>query len=300
MSVTAKEEQDHGTATEHRPDEVAGRRSLLRRFLREPLSLVGMAIVLTMVLAIAFAPSVSPYEPNEQDVLNSLESPSAEHPLGTDQLGRDNLSRLLHGGRWSLGIATVATVIVMISGMALGLIAGYVGRWTDAVVMRAVDVMLALPTLLLVLAIIGTLGTSVPLLLFAIVISTWQQYARVMRGLVLSMREREFILSARAVGASHLRIMVRHILPNTISPVVVLASLQIGNLVLLLAALGFLGFGVQPPAPEWGTMLNEARVHFRANPQQMLYPGAAITVAVLGFNLLGDGLRDVLDPRMTV
>lgn len=300
MSVTAKEEQDHRTATEHRAGEVAGRRSLLRRFLREPLSLVGMAIVLTTVLAIAFAPSVSPYEPNEQDVLNSLESPSAEHPLGTDQLGRDNLSRLLHGGRWSLGIATVATVIVMVVGMALGLLAGYVGRWTDAVVMRAVDVMLALPTLLLVLAIIGTLGTSVPLLLFAIVVSTWQQYARVMRGLVLSMREREFILSARAVGASHLRIMVRHILPNTISPVVVLASLQIGNLVLLLAALGFLGFGVQPPAPEWGTMLNEARVHFRANPQQMLYPGAAITVAVLGFNLLGDGLRDVLDPRMTV
>lgn len=300
MSVTAKEERDHRTATDHCAGEVSERRSLLRRFLREPLSMVGMAIVLTMVLAIAFAPSLSPYAPNEVDVLNSLESPSAEHPLGTDQLGRDNLSRLLHGGRWSLGIATVATVIVMISGMALGLLAGYVGRWTDAVVMRAVDVMLALPTLLLVLAIIGTLGTSVPLLLFAIVVSTWQQYARVMRGLVLSMREREFILSARAVGASHMRIMLRHILPNTISPVVVLASLQIGNLVLLLAALGFLGFGVQPPAPEWGTMLNEARVHFRANPQQMLYPGAAITVAVLGFNLLGDGLRDVLDPRMTV
>lgn len=300
MSVTAKEEQDYRTATEHRADEVAGRRSLPRRFLREPLSLVGMAIVLGMVLAIVFAPSLSPYEPNEQDVLNSLAEPSAEHPLGTDQLGRDNLSRLLHGGRWSLGIATVATVIVMVVGMALGLLAGYLGRWTDAVVMRAVDVMLALPTLLLVLAIIGTLGTSVPLLLFAIVVSTWQQYARVMRGLVLSMREREFILSARAVGASHLRIMLRHILPNTVSPVVVLASLQIGTLILLLAALGFLGFGVQPPAPEWGTMLNEARVHFRANPQQMLYPGAAITITVLGFNLLGDGLRDVLDPRMTL
>lgn len=300
MSLTATEEQDHRTATEHRPDEVSGRRSLPRRFLREPLSLVGMAIVLAMVLAVVFAPSVSPYEPNEQDVLNSLAEPSAEHPLGTDQLGRDNLSRLLHGGRWSLGIATIATVIVMVVGMALGLLAGYLGRWVDAVVMRAVDVMLALPTLLLVLAIIGTLGTSVPLLLFAIVISTWQQYARVMRGLVLSMREREFILSARAVGASHLRIMLRHVLPNTISPVVVLASLQIGTLVLLLAALGFLGFGVQPPAPEWGTMLNEARVHFRANPQQMFYPGAAITIAVLGFNLLGDGLRDVLDPRMTL
>lgn len=275
-------------------------RSLWRRFLRDRLSMLGLAIVVTLVLAALFAPVISPHDPAEQDVLNSLAGPSAEHPLGTDQLGRDNLSRVLHGTRWSMGIAVVATAIVMVIGVTLGLLAGYLGRWTDATIMRGVDIFLALPTLVLVLAIIGTLGTSLGILLLGIVVATWPLYARVMRGLVLSMREREFVMSARAVGASHLRIMVRHLLPNTISPVVVLASLQTGNLILLLAALGFFGLGVQPPTPEWGTMLNEARVHFRSNPQQMFYPGAAITLAVLGFNLLGDGLRDVLDPRLTL
>lgn len=280
--------------------EIAPRRALWRRFVRDRLSMLGLAIVLCLIMAAVFAPELSPYPPNEQDVLNSLAGPSAEHPLGTDHLGRDNLSRLLHGARWSLGVAVVATAFIMVIGVTLGLLAGYLGRWSDAVIMRGVDVLLALPTLVLVIAIIGTLGTSTAMLLFAIVVSSWAMYARVMRGLVLSMREREFVLSARAVGASHLRIMFRHILPNTVSPVVVLASLQTGTLVLMLAALGFLGFGVQPPTPEWGTMLNEARVHFSSEPQQMLYPGAAITIAVLGFNLLGDGLRDVLDPRMTL
>lgn len=300
--MTVEVEQEH---TERAPAEDPGggavpHRALWRRFLRDRLSMLGLVIVVALVLAAIFAPELSPQPPNEQDVLNSLAGPSAEHPLGTDHLGRDNLSRLLHGARWSLGVTIVATVFITLIGATLGLLAGYVGRWTDAVVMRGVDVLLALPTLVLVIAIIGTLGTSTPMLLFAIVVSSWTLYARVMRGLVLSMRERQFVLSARVAGASHVRIMFRHILPNTVSPVVVLASLQMGSLILMLAGLGFLGFGVQPPTPEWGTMLNEARVHFRSDPQQMLYPGVAITLAVLGFNLLGDGLRDVLDPRMTL
>lgn len=302
MAVEAQQAQDGKREREQpvSPTRLSRRRSLGRRLLRDRLSLVGLGIVVVLLLAAAAAPAISPHDPNEQEAVDRLAGVSADHPLGTDHLGRDNLSRLLYGGRWSLGVAFVTTAAVMTIGVVLGMIAGYFGRWADAIVMRLVDMLLALPSLVLALAIVGTLGPGIGNVMVALIAATWVLYARVTRGLVLSAREREFVVSARASGASHMRIMGRHILPNVISSVIVLASLQTGRVVLALAALGFFGLGVQPPTPEWGTMLNEARPFLMRAPSLMIYPGVAITLTVVGFNLLGDGLRDVFDPHLTV
>ncbi len=245
-----------------------------------------------------FAPLLAPHDPTVIDPLRSLEGSSREHLLGTDELGRDVFSRLLMGARWSLGIAALATVCVMFVGTTIGLVAGYLGGWVDAVVMRIVDALLALPSLVLYLAIIGTLGPGIRNVFIALVVISWASYARVMRGLVLSVRERAFVRASRSLGAGNSRLMLRHILPNVISPIVVLATLQLGGTILALAALGFFGLGAQPPTPEWGTMINQGRLFLQTNPGLMVYPGIAISLAVLGFNLMGDGLRDVLDPQL--
>jgi peptide/nickel transport system permease protein len=187
---------------------------------------------------------------------------------------------------------------VMVVGTMIGLVAGYVGGWVDGLVMRIVDALLALPNLLLYLAIIGTLGPGIRNVFIALVSISWASYARVMRGMVLSVRERTFVRASRSLGAGDGRLMFRHILPNVISPIVVLATLQLGGTILALAALGFFGLGAQPPTPEWGTMINQGRLFLQTNPTLMIYPGVAISLAVLGFNLMGDGLRDVLDPQL--
>lgn len=272
-----------------------GRR--LRRLLTDRLSIVGLLIVTTMLGLALAAPWIAPHDPAEQNVMNRLSEVSGTHPLGTDHLGRDVLSRLLFGARWSLGIAASASVIVMVIGVTAGIVAGYYGRFIDAALMRLVDVLLAFPDIVLVLAVVGTLGGGAQNLLLALVAFSWVGYARVVRGLVLSIREREFVLASRGLGGTDLRIMLRHVLPNVVSPVMVLVSLRTGGVILAVAALGFFGIGVSPPTPEWGTMLNQARPFISTAPQLLFYPGAAITVAVLGFNLLGDGLRDVLDPH---
>ncbi|HVL98199.1 MAG TPA: nickel transporter permease [Egibacteraceae bacterium] len=274
------------------------RRPYVRRFFRDRLAMTGLAIVVAFGLAAVFAPALSPHDPNAQEVLARLAPPSLEHPLGTDHLGRDMLSRLLYGTRWSLGAAVAATLLVLVIGLPAGLVAGYYGGLLDTMIMRLVDVLLALPPLVIALAVVGTLGPGVRNVMIALVGVTWVLYARVVRGLALSLRDREYAVAARALGASNFRIMSRHIVPNMISPVLVLASLQTGKLLLALAALGFFGLGVQPPTPEWGTMLNQGRAFLTSAPQLMIYPGAAITLVVLGFNLLGDGLRDVFDPRL--
>lgn len=275
-----------------------GRR--LRRLLGDRLSVVGLIIVAVMLGLAVVAPWIAPYDPHSQDVVNRLAENSAEHPLGTDHLGRDVLSRLLFGARWSLGIAAIASLSVMLIGVTVGIVAGYYGKYVDAVIMRVVDVLLAFPDIVLVLAIVGTLGGGAQNLLLALVAFSWVGYARVVRGLVLAIREQEFVLASMGLGGTDLRIMIRHILPNVISPVMVLVSLRTGGVILAVAALGFFGIGVSPPTPEWGTMLNQARPFISTAPQLLLYPGAAITIAVLGFNLLGDGLRDVLDPHTTM
>lgn len=270
----------------------------LRRFLSDRLATTGLGIIGLLALAAILAPVLAPHDPTTTDAMQSLGALSAEHPLGTDELGRDVLSRLLFGARWSLGIAALATLVVMLVGTLVGLVAGYFGGWVDAIVMRVVDALLALPSLVLYLAIIGTLGPGIRNVFIALVSVSWASYARVVRGLVLSVRERDFVRASRSLGASNPRLMGRHILPNVVSPIVVLASLQLGGTILALAALGFFGLGAQPPTPEWGTMINQGRLFLQTNPGLMVYPGIAISLAVLGFNLIGDGLRDILDPRL--
>lgn len=276
----------------------AGPAHPLRRFLGDRLAAAGLVIVVLLGLAAVLAPVLAPYDPTTIDATRSLEPPSGEHLLGTDELGRDVLSRLLFGARWSLGIASLATLAVMVLGTAVGLVAGYFGGWVDAVIMRVVDSLLALPNLVLYLAIIGTLGPGLRNVFIALVSISWAAYARVMRGMVLSVRERAFVRASRSLGAGDGRLMARHVLPNVVSPMVVLGSLQLGGTILALAALGFFGLGAQPPTPEWGTMINQGRLFLQTNPGLMIYPGIAISLAVLGFNLMGDGLRDVLDPQL--
>jgi peptide/nickel transport system permease protein len=270
----------------------------LRRFLADRLAATGFAIIVVLTLVAILAPLIATHDPNAIDALQSLRGPSADHLLGTDELGRDVFARLVFGARWSLGIAALATVTVMLIGSTIGLISGYFGGWIDTLVMRIVDALLALPSLVLYLAIIGTLGPGIRNVFIALVAISWIGYARVVRGLVLSVREREFVRASRSLGASNARLMRRHIFPNVVSSIVVLASLQLGGTILALAALGFFGLGAQPPTPEWGTMINQGRLFLQTNPGLMVYPGLAISLAVLGFNLIGDGLRDILDPQL--
>ena len=269
-----------------------------RQFVSDKLALTGLIIVLVLTLAAVFATTLAPHDPTAIDALRTLEGSSRDHLLGTDELGRDVLSRLLVGARWSMGIAALATVSVVFVGTLIGLVSGYVGGWVDGVVMRVVDSLLALPPFVLYLAIVGTLGPGIRNVFIALVSISWASYARVMRGLVLSVRERAFVRASRSLGAGDGRLMLRHILPNVISPIVVLATLQSGGNILALAALGFFGLGAQPPTPEWGTMINQGRLFLETHTGLLLYPGIAISLAVLGFNLMGDGLRDVLDPQL--
>lgn len=278
-------------------DLVAPENKPLRTLLRDPLAAFGLLLVVTLSLAAVFAPFLAPHDPAAVDTTARLAGSSADHPLGTDELGRDVLSRLLFGARWSLGIAALATAVVTVVGIAIGLVAGFYGGLVDSLIMRVVDVLLAFPALLLYLAIVGTLGPGIRNVFLALIAISWAAEARIVRGLVAGARQRDYVAAAVALGATDRRVMVRHILPNVISPVVVLASLQVGGVILALAALGFFGLGAQPPTPEWGTMINQSRLYLQSEPQLMAYPGLAITLAVLGFNLLGDGLRDALDPR---
>lgn len=263
---------------------------------RGPLAVVAIALLAVAgVLALA-APVLPLSDPNTIDAIHRLEPPSLPHPLGTDNLGRDLLSRLVWGSRWSLGTVAVATALIMAVAVPLGIVAGYYGGIVDEVLMRIVDVFLALPSLLLALAIGGILGPGFRSVLIALVAVWWASYARIVRGLVISMREREFLLAARGLGGGDGHVMFHHVLPNVLMPVGVLATVEMGDLVLAVAALGFLGVGVEAPNADWGTMVNDARPLLFSAPRLMVYPGLAIAAAVLAFNILGDGLRDTLDP----
>lgn len=266
------------------------------RLLARRSTVVGLAIVAGLALVALLAPWLAPHDPTHIDPAIGFAGRSARHWLGTDNLGRDVLSRLVYGARWSLGIVLVATVLIMSAGVLVGVVAGYVGGVLDDVLMRLVDTILSVPSLLLGLAIVGTLGPGLGSLMLGLASIWWVGYARVVRGLVLALRERGFVDAARALGATDRRIVVHHILPGILPAVAVLASLEMGELVLAISGLSFLGLGAQPPTPEWGAMLNDGRTYFFTAPQLMLYPGLAISVAVLGFNLVGDGLRDALDP----
>ena len=244
------------------------------------------------------APVLAPDDPADVDFVNRFSSPSWRHPLGTDNLGRDVLSRILFGARLSIGMAVAATVGLTVVGLVMGLMAATYGRVAEAVIMRLVDVLLAVPMLILALVVVGLLGQGLRNLVVTIALVNWPNYARVVRGMALSIREREFVDAARAVGASRPRIVVRHIAPNLLGPVVVLSTLDMGRVLLAVSGLSFLGFGIPPPTPEWGAMLSEAKTFLDRAPMLLVWPGLAITLLVLAFNLAGDGLRDLLDPRM--
>lgn len=259
----------------------------------------GLLIVAFLMTLTIFAPVIAPHNPAAMALEHRLEGPSTRFPLGTDHLGRCVWSRLLYGAQWSLGTAAVAAGLILTVGALVGAVSGYFGGAVDIILMRVVDVLLAFPALIPALAIVGMLGPGMGHLLAATVSVSWAGYARMVRGLVLSVRERQFVESSRALGASGATIITRHILPNVLPSVLVLGSVDVGGLLLLMAGLSFLGLGVQPPTPEWGGMLNDGRNYLFSAPRLMIYPGLAISLAVVGFNLLGEGARDLLDPRLS-
>jgi len=274
-------------------------RLMLRRLVHDRAALIGFGLLAALGLAALFAPLLAPYSPTAPHYADSLEGPGTRYLLGTDNLGRDELSRLLYGARLSLGAVLLATTAIMVVGVAVGLISGYYRGPVDSVIQRVLEILLAFPSLVLALAIVGILGPGLTSVLIAVVAVGWVSYARLVRAMVLSVREQPYVEGARAVGARGPRIMLRAVLPNIIPPVIVLASLEVGALLLTISALSFLGLGAQPPTPEWGTMLNQARPFFQSNPHLMIAPGLAIALTVLAFNLIGDGLRDALDPKKT-
>lgn len=253
--------------------------------------------MLVLVVSAAAAPLLTPYDPLVIDVRNGLAPPSLAHPLGTDHLGRDVLSRLLFGARASLGTAGVVVALITAIGTAVGMVSGFLGGWVDQILMAFVDVLLAFPSFILALVVAGLLGPGIRNVVLGLALVRWVGCARVVRSLVLSLREREYIQAARSIGARGWHILWRHITPNVLGSVLILATLDLGHTLLNLSGLSFIGLGVQLPAPEWGAMLNYGRPYIQTAPLLMVFPGAAITLSVLAANLLGDALRDLLDPR---
>jgi peptide/nickel transport system permease protein len=268
-----------------------------RRLLANRLAVVGALIVGALIVIAVIAPWIAPEDPIYMDLSREFLPPSADHPLGTDDFGRDILSRIIVGSRLSLRIGIVSVGIAAVVGSVIGLLAGYFGGWLDLISQRVIDVMLAFPDLLLALAIVAVLGASLVNVMIAVGIGSIPVYARLMRGQVLALREKEYVESARASGAQAGRIIFRHILPNSLSPLIVLASLGIASAILTGAALSFIGMGAQPPSPEWGAMLSSGRDFLRHEWWIATFPGIALAITAFGFNLLGDGLRDALDPR---
>ncbi len=270
--------------------------TILSNLRRDPGSFLGFAIVAGVILAAVLAPLLPLHDPTEVDLQNRLISPSTEFPLGTDHLGRDELSRLVFGARTTLLMSAVSLAIIMTMASIVGALSGYYGGWLDTGLMMVVDLLLSFPSLILGVAVAGILGPSLINVMIAVSVVWWASHARVIRGMVLSARHREYVVAARAIGASDGRIMGYHIARNILGPFVVLATLDMGWIILGIAGLSFLGLGAQPPTPEWGAMLNDSRSYMQTTPLLLIAPGAAIFLLVLGFNLLGDGLRDILDP----
>jgi len=265
---------------------------------KSPLTMLGTVIVISLIFMAIFVPWFAPHDPLEQDVYNRLAPPSSEHLLGTDQLGRDILSRILYGSRISLVIAIIVVAIACSTGLILGLLSGYFGGVLDEIIMRVTDIFLAFPRLVLAMAFAAALGPSLLNTMIAIAVTSWPVYARLARASTMQIRNEFYIEAARSIGASDLRIMFRHVLPMILAPIVVQATLDMGGVILTAAGLGFIGLGAQPPTPEWGVMVSEGRYYLSSQWWVSTFPGLAILITVLGFNLLGDGLRDIFDVRM--
>lgn len=268
------------------------------RFRKNKMALVGSGIVLFFILLAVFAPFIAPYDMNDQQLSLRLQAPSKEHIFGTDDFGRDIFSRVVYGARISLWVGFFSVLGSVVIGSLLGIIAGYYGRWIDAVISRIFDIMLAFPSILLAIGIVAVLGPSLKNALIAIAVINIPNFGRLIRSRVLSIKQEEYITAAKAIGMSDARILFHHILPNSMAPIIVQGTLAIATAIIEAAALGFLGLGAQPPNPEWGKMLADSKAYLTQAPWTMVFPGLAIMLTVLGFNLMGDGLRDALDPRM--
>jgi peptide/nickel transport system permease protein/oligopeptide transport system permease protein len=270
----------------------------LRVFFGRGVVIFGVVIILLFVIAAIFAPWLAPYNPNKIDMNNALLQPGKAHWLGTDSLGRDTLSRTIYGTRVSLMIGLVVVVSGSIVGMAMGLIAGYYGSWVHAVIMRLIDMLMSFPMLILALLIASLLGGGIQNVIIALSLTMVPAYARLMCGQVMSFKQNDCILAERSMGANHTRIMLRHLLPNCFPPLIVMMTLMIGLAILGEAGLSFLGIGIQPPTPTWGNMVNDGRQYLVTNPMLSFAPGLAIMLVVYAFNMIGDGLRDALDPQL--
>ncbi|QUG42802.1 ABC transporter permease [Psychrobacillus sp. INOP01] len=273
-------------------------RDAWRSFRKNKGALAGAGIVLFFVFLAFFGPWLAPQGINDQLLTDRLKPPSGQYWFGTDDFGRDIFSRIIHGARISLVVGFFSVIGSVVVGSILGIVAGYYGKWIDMIISRIFDIMLAFPSILLAIAVVSVLGPSLQNALIAIAIINIPNFGRLIRSKVLSIKEEEYITSAKAIGMRDIRILFSHILPNSMAPVIVAGTLAIASAIIEAAALGFLGLGAQAPAPEWGKMLADARMYLRNAPWTMIFPGLAIMLTVVGFNLMGDGLRDALDPKM--
>lgn len=272
--------------------------TVLKALSRNKMAIVGLIILIILVFAGTFAHIIAPYDYAAQDLQNAFQHPNAQHLFGTDEFGRDIFSRIIYGARMSLLVGFVSVGIAVIVGGALGAVAGYYGKRVDNIIMRLMDILLAVPQTLLAIAIVAALGTGLVNLMIAVGISSVPTYARIVRASVLTIREEEYIEAARASGTSNTKIILKHILPNCVAPVIVQVTLGIASAILTAAGMSFIGLGIQPPEAEWGNMLSSGRDYIRGYSYMTMFPGLAIVITVLSLNLLGDGLRDALDPKL--
>ena len=272
--------------------------TVMKALSRNKMAIVGLIILIILVFAGTFAHVIAPYDYAAQDLQNAFQHPNAQHLFGTDEFGRDIFSRIIYGARMSLLVGFVSVGIAVIVGGALGAVAGYYGKRIDNIIMRLMDILLAVPQTLLAIAIVAALGTGLVNLMIAVGISSVPTYARIVRASVLTIREEEYIEAARASGTSNTKIIMKHILPNCVAPVIVQVTLGIASAILTAAGMSFIGLGIQPPEAEWGNMLSSGRDYIRGYSYMTMFPGLAIVITVLSLNLLGDGLRDALDPKL--
>jgi peptide/nickel transport system permease protein len=273
-------------------------RHFLRIFISRKLVVFGMVIILLLLITAIFAPFLAPYDPYDQNFEEWLVQPSLAHPLGTDSLGRDTFSRLIYGSRNALLVGVISVGIASTAGMTIGLIAGYFGGWVNSLLMRFIDALMCFPIILLALVISALLGSGLRNVMIALGIALLSGYARLMYGQVLSVKQNDYVVAEHALGAGNLRIMLRHVLPNCFPPLIVLVTMQMGSAILAEAGLSFIGVGIEPPAAAWGLMVNDGRIYLLTNPIISFAPGIAIMLVVFAFNMVGDGLRDALDPRL--
>lgn len=271
---------------------------VIKALLKNRLAVIGFIIIGTLIIIGIFADFIAPYDYDEQDLLNAFQKPSSEHWFGTDEFGRDIFSRVVYGTRISLKIGLISVSISLLIGGSLGAVSGFYGGKLDNLIMRIMDIFLAIPSILLAISIVAALGTGITNLMIAVGISSIPSYARIVRASVLSIRSEEFIEAARASGTSDIKIITKHIIPNCLAPVIVQSTLSVANAILTAAGMSFIGLGIQPPEPEWGTMLSSGRGYIRGYGYMTLFPGLAMAITVLSMNLLGDGLRDALDPKL--